>query len=449
MTRVEHITEGPIYSTIARLAWPILASMFLEFAMSIINYFWVGFLGTPEQDAVTTSMIVTWTVFATISIIVIGITAMVSRYMGAGDRAQASFVARQGILMAIGAGVIFTTAGLWLAPSIMTFMKAGKEVAELGSTYLRVYFLGIGLFYINDALGAIFRATGDTKSPMVAFVSATFLNLVLDPFLIFGIGPFPRMGVAGAAAATVISVVTGFLIFLWLIWKGRLGLSLTEWYRQRPDIGTMFRIFKIGIPISLQNITFVFVYWFIIQIVHKFGDAAGAAMGIGNRLEALSYLIAFGFSVATSTMVGQNLGAGRPERAEKCAWGSVRLIVLETFVVSVFFISIPGKIAGLFTSDPAVQAIASDYLFILGLSQVFMGIEIVLEGAFSGAGNTIPPMSVSIPWSIARLPLAYLLCFTFNIGINGVWWTLTITSFFKAVILFFWFRKGNWKKKRI
>lgn len=449
MTPVEHITDGPIYPTIARLAWPILASMFLEFAMSIINYFWVGFLGTPEQDAVTTSMIVTWTVFATISIIVIGITAMVSRSIGAGNRQQASFVARQGILMAIGAGVIFTTAGLWLAPSIMEFMKAGEEVAELGSTYLRVYFLGIGLFYINDALGAIFRATGDTKSPMIAFVSATLLNLVLDPFLIFGIGPFPKMGIAGAAAATVISFITGFLIFLWLIWKGRLDLALTGWHRQKPDLGTMYRMFKIGIPISLQNITFVFVYWFIIQIVHKFGDAAGAAMGIGNRLEALSYLIAFGFSVATSTMVGQNLGAGQPERAEKCAWGSIRLIVLETFIVSVFFITTPGKIAGLFTSDPTVQTIASDYLFILGLSQVFMGIEIVLEGAFSGAGNTIPPMSVSIPWSIARLPLAYLLCFTLDIGINGVWWTLTITSFFKAVILFFWFRKGNWKRKRL
>jgi Na+-driven multidrug efflux pump len=176
---------------------------------------------------------------------------------------------------------------------------------------------------------------------------------------------------------------------------------------------------------------------------------AGAAMGIGNRMEALSFLIAFGFSTATATMVGQNLGAGKPDRAARCAWGSIKIVMAETFVVSVLFILLPRFIAGIFSNDPAVIEIAVDYLVILGLSQVFMGVEIVLEGAFSGAGNTVPPMAVSIPGSIARLPLAYFLCFTLDIGINGVWWTLTITSLFKALVLVVWFRKGNWKKKKL
>jgi len=449
MAKVEHITEGPIYPTILRLAWPVLAAMFLEFAMSVANYFWVGYLGTPEQDAVTTSMVVTWTVYATISIIVIGITAMVSRAIGAGDKERASYVSKQGIQMAIGAGIFFSLAGFFAAPYIMKFMKAAPRVAEMGVPYLQTYFLGVSFFYINDALGGIFRASGDTRSPMYSYVIALLLNIVIDPFLIFGWGPFPKMGVTGAAVATVISITVAFFILLFLILKGRLEVSLAGWYRNRPDWQTMFKIFKIGIPISMQNIVFVFVYWFIIQIVHHYGDAAGAAMGIGNRLESLSFLVAFGFSVAASTLVGQNLGAQQPERAAQCAWGSVKIIVLETFIVSVVFISIPGVITSAFTSDPAVHAIARDYVFILGLSQMFMGIEIVLEGAFSGAGNTIPPMVVSIPWSIARLPLAYFFCFVLNVGINGVWWTLTITSFFKAVILFFWFRKGNWKRKKL
>jgi putative MATE family efflux protein len=449
MAKVENITDGPIYPTILRLAWPILAAMFLEFALSLANYFWVGYLGTPEQDAVTSSMVVTWTVYATISIIVIGITALVSRAIGAGDKEQAAYVSKQGILMAIGAAVFFSSLGILASPYIMQFLKAGPQVMQIGTPYLRIFFIGVGFFYINDALGAIFRASGDTRSPMYSYISATLLNIILDPLLIFGIGPFPRMGVPGAAIATVISVSIGFLIFVGLILKKKLEFSLAGWYRVRPDFKTMFRIFKIGIPISIQNIIFTCVYWFIIQIVHRYGSSAGAAMGIGNRMESLSFLISFGFSVAASTLVGQNLGAEKPDRAAKCAWATVKLIAIETGLVSLIFLTIPGVITGAFTSDPAVHKIARDYLIILGLSQVFMGVEIVLEGSFSGAGNTIPPMIVSIPFSIARLPLAYFLCFVLDIGINGVWWTLTITSFFKAGILFFWFRKGNWKKKKL
>ena len=166
-------------------------------------------------------------------------------------------------------------------------------------------------------------------------------------------------------------------------------------------------------------------------------------------MESLSFLVAVAFSVAASTLVGQNLGAKKPERAARCAWWTVGIITAETFVVSVIFISFPRLIAGIFTSDPATLEIAVDYLIILGLSQIFMGIEIVLEGAFSGAGNTVPPMIISGSLSIMRLPLAYLFSLTLGWGINGIWWSLTITSFFKAVILLLWFRRGNWEKKRL
>jgi putative MATE family efflux protein len=449
MAKVDAITEGPIFGVIFKLAWPVVASMLLEFAMSIANYFWVGYLGSPEQDAVTTCMIVTWTIYATISIVVIGITALVSRAVGAGEMEKASYISKQGIIMAIGVGSIFSILGFIAAPFLMSFMRAAPQVASLGNEYLRIYFLGAGFYFLFDAFGAIFRASGDTRSPMIPFISAALLNIIIDPFLIFGWGPFPKMGVAGASSATVISTLLAILIFIILILKGRLSFSLAGWFRTKPDIKTMSKIVKIGTPISAQNITFVFVYWFIIQIVHHYGTAAGAAMGIGNRMEAMSYLVAFGISVAASTMVGQNLGARKPERAEKCAMGALGVIVAETFVVSLIFVTMPNLITGIFTSDPEAHKIASDYVFILGLSQIFMGIEIVLEGAFSGAGNTIPPMAVSVPWSIARLPLAYFLCFTMNLGVNGVWWTLTITSFFKAVILFFWFRKGKWKKMKL
>lgn len=279
--------------------------------------------------------------------------------------------------------------------------------------------------------------------------SGTVLNIILDPILIFGFGPIPKMGVSGAALATVISVMLSLTIFLVLIFKKRLGFPLTGIFRIDPDFGTIGKIFKIGLPISVQNITFAGVYWFLIQIVHHYGDAAGAAMGVGNRMEALSFLTAFGFAAAASTLVGQNLGAKKPERAAKCAYATLYIIMVETFIISIFFISIPGAITRIFSSDPAVITIATDYLIILGLSQLFMGIEIVLEGAFSGAGDTVPPMTVSISGSILRLPIAYLLCFVFDVGINGVWWSLTITSILKAMVIAYWFSRGHWKTKEI
>jgi len=172
-------------------------------------------------------------------------------------------------------------------------------------------------------------------------------------------------------------------------------------------------------------------------------------MGIGNRMESLSYLITFGLSLAASTMVGQNLGAKKPNRAARSAWCTVAIGVGWTAFSSLLFILFPEIIAGVFTRDPAALVIAVEYLVILGYSQIFMATEIVLEGAFSGAGDTVPPMIVSIPGSLARLPLAYYFCFNLDLGVSGVWWSLTITSFVKAVIIALWFKKNNWKKKSI
>jgi putative MATE family efflux protein len=449
MTRVKNITEGPIISTILRLAWPVLTSMLLEFALSVTDFFWVGRLGTVEQDAIVSSMIVTWTYFSVISIIVIGLTALISRAIGADDEEKASFVFRQGIQTAAVVGAVFVIAGFILTPSILRFMKTSPAVMGYGISYLRILFSAIFLFFFSDAFGAAFRATGDTKSPTIAMASGTVLNIVLDPALIFGIGPIPAMGVSGAALGTVISSILSLAIFLIMIYKNRLGFPLTGIFKIRPHFETIGKIFKIGLPISMQNLAFNCVYWFLIQIVHHYGDAAGAAMGVGNRMEALSFLTAFGFSTAASTMVGQNLGAKKPERAAKCAYGSLYIVMVETFIISIFFITIPGTIARVFSSDPAVIAIAIDYLIILGLSQLFMGIEIVLEGAFSGAGDTVPPMIISITGSVLRLPIAYVLCFVLDVGINGVWWSLTITSVLKAVVIAWWFSRGRWKTKEI
>ncbi len=444
-----HITEGPITRTVFKLAVPVVIGMLMEVALSTTDYFWVGKLGAFAQDAVTSSMVVIWTIFATMAVVSVGITAIVSRFIGAGDIDKVTHYIRQGMMMATGMGLGFSILGLLLTPKLLGFMDTSPETMTMAVPYLRVFFGSALFFFLSDTSYAVFRATGDTRTPTTVGIGVVLINMALDPLLIFGWGPVPAMGVTGASIATGISIAGGAAVILSKVVRGRLGYDVGRLWSERPCLKSMGRIARIGLPASSHTFVFVFVYWFLIKFVHTFGETAAAAMGIGNRMESFSYLTCFGFSVAASTMVGQNLGAGQPGRAARCAWGAVGSAVGLTLIMTVLFIAVPEWIASIFTDDPRVLGIAVDYLIILGISQAAMAIEIVLEGAFGGAGDTVPPMIVSVPGSALRIPLAYYLCFTLDWGINGVWWTLTITTFLKAVALTIWFLRGRWKSRQI
>ncbi|UCE25164.1 MAG: MATE family efflux transporter, partial [Candidatus Zixiibacteriota bacterium] len=413
------------------------------------DYYWVGRLGPTAQDAVTSSMVIMWTIYAMITIISVGVTAIVARYVGARDLSKVTFYIKQGMALSISLGFVFAVAGFLLAPYLLSFMDAGPKTLELAVPYLRIFFVSSVFFFWQDTIYAVFRASGDTRTPTLVGVGSVLLNIGLDPVLIFGLGPFPALGVAGASLATAIAVFLASLTITFLMLKGKLGYRVEKAFAIKPHGATMLKIARIGLPISSQQFVFVIVYWFLIKIVHAFGESAGAAMGIGNRMESFSYLMCFGFSVAASTMVGQNLGAGKPDRAARCAWGAVGITITITFLISVLFIVFPRTIASIFTDNEDVLRIATDYLIILGLSQTAMALEIVLEGSFGGAGDTIPPTLVLIPTSLARIPLAYLLAFNLDWGINGVWWTLTFTSIVKGAILAVIFKRGRWKKKQV
>lgn len=448
-TQTDKITSGPIARTIFSLAVPVVAGMFMEFALQITDYFWVGKLGAVPQDAVTTSMVVIWSMWSLMSLITVGIAAIVARHIGARNTDTAAHFARQGGLMAIFIGVALATVGYFYTPFALRFMEAGNATFSHAAPYLRISLLAAPLFFVTETVFAVYRASGDTRTPLKIGTMFISLNMVLDPVLIFGLGPFPEMGVSGAATATAISVGVAMIVVLAKVARGGLGYDVGLTSHIKPKIKDMLKIGRIGLPMALQQLVFVAVYLFLIKIVHQYGEIAGAAMGIGNRMEALSYLTCIGFSIAASTMVGQNLGAGKPDRAARCAWGATGIGIAMTFVISIAFIAFPRVIASLFSSDPGVLAIATDYLIILGLSQVTMATEIILEGAFGGAGDTVPPMLVLIPGAVVRIPLAYFLCFTLDWGINGVWWTLTMTTTVKAIVLALWFRRGHWKLKEV
>ncbi len=443
------LTHGPILPTVLKLAWPVVATMFVHTAFIVTDMIWVGRLGATPMAAVISAVFYIWILFSIAEIVTAGLVAIVARHYGAKRYDRASFAASQSVGYAAIFSVVITTAGYLSAPLLIDFMGTEPDVARLGTEYLQIRLLGTLFFFWYEVGVSVFRATGDTRTPMLLSLLAVGGNIVLDPVLIFGVGPIPSMGVAGAAWATVISMSLAVVGLAFYLLKGKLTIDLRFDQAVKLDFKVLRQMVKIGLPISLNGILFSVVYIFMNKITASFGTEAVAALGVGNRSEAISYMICFGFSVAVATMVGQNLGAGKPERAERAVWVTFGITAAITGVVSILFVVIPELITRAFVSDPMVIDHASDYLRILALSQVFMAALIVLEGAFSGAGDTLPPMVIGVPAAVMRLPIAYVLCYVLDVGVNGVWWAITSTTIVSAVVLVFWFRRGKWKEREI
>ncbi|MBK7090304.1 MAG: MATE family efflux transporter [bacterium] len=447
--KIINITEGSIPRQVIRLAWPAVSAMFFRTALTIVNAVWVGRLGSNEMAAVISSMFVIWILFSLYDIVWTGAVAVVSRFYGARQFDTVSHAARQAIITGVAAAIPISILGCIFAGDMFAIMHTDKIVSDLGTSYLQILFGASVLMMLPELFASIFRATGDTKTPLMISTVVTFTNIILDPLLIFGIGPFPQIGVPGAALATVFSWVVGLSLFIVLIRGGRLTFKFNFSRFVRPDGRMIGELIKIGSPLAAAGVTFSVVYLFMNRITASFGTEAIAALGIGNRCESISYLTCFGFSLAVSTLVGQNLGAGKPERAAKSVWYALLFTGISTGVISLAFLMIPHVIASGFINDPKVIVIASDYLMILALSQTFMAIEIVMEGAFTGAGNTLPAMIVSLVGSFARFPLALYICHDLGVGVNGVWWSITLTTIVKGIALLIWFSRGKWKSKQI
>lgn len=444
------LTEGPITSSIFRLAWPVIISMFAETARGIANMFWVGKLGAVDLAAVVSATFLIWFIYVLSEVISVGTVALVARSVGAKDITKAAYAARQAYLLAILSSLILAIFMILVGGRYaFDLMGTEPEVTHLGVNFVRIVFAGTTFLFLIETFGACFRGSGDTKTPMKVLLISLSLNIGLDPLLIFGVGPFPRMETNGAALATFLSQGTGAVIYGFLIIRGKLRFKFSLLPKFNLDFSVVQRILRIGLPLSASGILFIVVYILLNKVTATFGTEAIAALGIGNRMESLSFLTCFGFSQAAAALVGQNLGARKPERAEKCAWRTVHIVVWITGFISIMFFLFPRSISSFFISDPKVIEIAIDYLRILALSQVFMALEIILEGSFSGAGNTIPPMTVSIPGSVLRIPLAYLIAISWGVGINGVWWAITLTSIAKGTTLAFWFKQGKWKTKKL
>lgn len=442
------ILNDSIPKTLFKLSWPIMVGNTMQVLYNLADTFWVGKLGADHVAAISVGFPL---IFLLISIgngMTIAGTTLVAQYTGSNNKEKSDHVAGQIFSLVIFLSLVFGTAGFIFNRRILGWIGAPANIMDDAVAYLDIIFAGVAFMFVFFVFTALLRGVGDTKTPMKMIVASTIVNIILDPFLILGWGVFPAMGVRGAAIATVFSRALAGLYGVYILFKGTKGIKL-YFHNLVPNFEVQKQIIKLGTPSAAEQSVIALGMTFLMGIVSDFGTLAVAAYGIGNRILSVVMMPMRGMSMATTTMVGQTMGANDADRSEKIAWTAVGitfgLMTVLILITQVF----PAQIISVFNDNPEVVKIGVDFLKIVGLSFGFLGIRIVIGGSFRGAGNTVAAMILAVValWGF-RVPLAHLLSSYFSMETRGIWWGMFMSNFLSAIIGALWFKKGNWKEKK-
>jgi putative MATE family efflux protein len=331
--------------------------------------------------------------------------------------------------------------GWALLPILFAVMHAPPEVTELGRLWLTTYLIGTPLVFGFYAAEATFRAAGDTRTPLALLGASVLVTAILDPLLIRGLGPLPALGIAGAAVAAVGTRALGLALGFGVLARRRL-VRLAVW-----DWRAAAAVARIGAPTAATGIFFSAVYIGLTRLTTRFGTPALAALGVGHKLEGLAYQVAVGFALASAAIVGQNLGAGRVDRARRAGWLTTGYACGIAAFVMLAFLLAPERLVAVFTRDADVIRVGASYLRIIAVSEVTMALELVLEGSLGGAGYTVAPMLWSGSLTAARIPLGAWL--SGLLGVAGVWWAISVTAIGRGLAMAALWRGGRWQHARV
>lgn len=433
MSRNIDLTTGPITEKLIKLALPIMGVSFVQTAYSLIDMIWIGKAGSDALAAVGTAGFFTWLAEAFYMLPKLGSSIKVSQSVGQKDYNKTKYYIMSAIQMMIVLALIY---GAFLVafnkPLIEFFALGSDEINQMARTYLITVGIGMIFYFSGPVFTGIFTGLGDSKTPFVINSIGLITNIILDPVLIFGMFGMPKMGVLGAALATVTAQIIVTISFIIVIKKRKLDY-LTLNIFQRPHWEMIKEMVRIGLPGAIQSAIYTTISIVIGRIVAVWGPVSIAAQKVGSQIESLSWMTAGGFSTAISTYVGQNYGAGKHERIEKgvkVTLGIASAVGLFTTLLLIF-----GKepLMRIFVNEDATIKAGMGYLMILGYSQIFMCLEITIIGAFSGLGRTYLPNAIVIIFTALRIPMALILCKVLDI--NGVWWSISISSILKGMIL--------------
>jgi len=441
-----------------------MVSAVLNMLGPTIDMVWVGRLGSSAIAGVGVAGLGVMLLMSAVGGLAMGMRAMVARFVGAGDFKGVNHVTVQAFVVSTVLAAIMTVVGIFLAESIMRLFPLEEEVILEGAVYLRIVFVGAIVMIARMMAEGAMQSAGDTMTPMWVSVLFRAIHVVLCPFLVLGWWVFPQLGVSGAALTNIISQGLGLGVSLWFLFTGRsvyfdsarkmlrfgqsrIKLTLRDFH---VDLGTIWRIVKIGIPASIMGMQMSLVGFFFVRIISAFGTVAVAAHTVSQRVEGIVVMPVMGLGQAAGILAGQNLGAGRPDRAERGGWLASGMTLGLMTLCSLGLVLGAEGVVSIFNKEPELVAMTSTFLRIATVGYLLMGFVIALQFCVTGAGDTMPPMLFGLVtmWGI-QLPLAYVLPEYTDLGVFGVRWAMVISMAVGAIAFTAYFRSGRWKRKRV
>ncbi len=442
-------TQGPVLNNLLLLSWPMIVMESLFVISQVVDMIWIGRLGPSSIAAVGVANIVIMLVMSMDFGLIVGVRAMVARFVGAGDMKMANHVAAQALVLSASWGALMMIIGILLAEPIMRIFGLEEIVISQGMAYMRVMFAGWILLDILVMALYVIQSAGDTIRPMMIEGFLRIIHITLCPFLVLGIGIFPKMGVSGAALSNVISQVLGAMICLWLLFGGytRLHLKRGDF---RVDFNIIWRILKIGVPALVMNLQRSFGTFILTWLIAPFGTLAVAAHSLASRLEMFVMMPGFALGMGAGVLVGQNLGAAQPERAEKSAWVAVGILQAFMTVGSVVVFIWARNIMGIFTTDPDLLELGSAFIRITSATFFVMSVATVLQNCIASAGDTVPNMiiSIAVMW-VVQIPAAFVLSRYTALDAYGIRWAMVASTIVGSIVYFGYFKTGRWKLKKV
>ena len=440
------LTTGSLPGGIVAIAWPLMLSSLLQTLYNLADAFWLGMLGKTALVAPTVTMNLVFLFMALGMGLGMGGTTLVAQYRGAGRTEEMRRAAGQTLLILGAVSVVLAVAIVALSRPLLQLMRTPADAMQATLGYFRWIMGGMPFMFGFFVYQSIYTGLGDTLKPLQVNFVTIVVNVLLDPVLIFGMGPFPAMGVEGAAVATVFSRALASFLGLSRLRSGhgglRLGLS-----DLRPNLPMVKKITRIGVPISLGQSGTALGFTVLISIVNTFGSAVVAAFGIGNRIVGMAVMPGHGLGQATGTAVGQNLGAGLKERAERAVRISLVIIGALFLPATALMFFYGAGISRIFIDNPDVVAYGEDLFRIISPSVFVFGFFMVILGAFQGSGHTMPVMALNMSrlWLI-RIPAAIVLARWLAMGPRGIWLAMFLSNVLTSAAAFLWFSRGSWKE---
>jgi putative MATE family efflux protein len=445
----QDFTRGSLNRAILLLAIPMVLEMVLESLFAVVDVFWVGRLGSDAVATVGLTESMLLLVFSIAMGLSLSTTAMVARRIGEKDPADAAVAGVQAIFLGLVISVLVGVPCVFFAPHLLRLMGASPEIVSMGSGYARIALGGSGVVLLLFLNNAIFRGAGDAAIAMRLLWVSNIINLILDPCLIFGLGPFPRLGVTGAALATFTGRGIGVLYQFYRLLRGTERIRVLR-SQIRLNLDVLLRLLRVSLSGVLQFAIAQTSWIGLVRIVSFFGAFAVAGYTIAIRIVIFAILPSWGLSNAAATLVGQNLGAHQPERAETSVWRTGFYNMLFLGGVGVIFVLFAQPIVRLFSHDPDVVPLAVACLRIVSCGNIGYSYAMVMLQAFNGAGDTVTPTIVNFfGFWLFEIPLAYWLAIREGMHSGGVYWSIVVAEGSIAVASVLLFRQGRWKQRKI